>query len=399
MAEDTAARPAQALAIVAEQISTAVDAKKCHACGCFQDAVASLERTDVPRRELGSLLARARQVFTPRKYDCLGCEVCFPAIAENALADAFPGEARAPLCPTDAPAERSGWPPLPGDYAALRHGAPVAVCTLNSSSLAKALASRRPSGLAIVGTLHTENLGIERIIRNVLANPNIRILVVCGEDTQQAIGHLPGQSLVALFENGSDGEGRIIGARGKRPVLKNVTRGEVEAFRRQVELVALVGEEATDSIVHTVESCASRAPGPFEGAPLTVTVPVLPAHEPTKLVLDPTGFLIVYPDRHRGLVLEHYRKDGVLDLVIEGQTASAVGATAIERGVLSRLDHAVYLGRELARAEESLRTGAPYVQDRAPEPTTVEAEHGGCGCSGPTCTPLRAPAGVAQERE
>ncbi len=399
MAENVAAPATHALAIVAEQISAAVGAKKCHACGCFQDAVATLEQTDAPRRELASLLAQARQVFAPRKYDCFGCEICFPAIAENALADAFPGAVRAPLCPTNAPTERGGWPPLPGDYTVLRHGAPVAVCTLHSSSLAKELASRRPAGLAIVGTLHTENLGVERIVRNVLANPNIRVLVVCGEDARQAIGHLPGQSLVALFENGADGEGRIVGARGKRPVLKNVTREEIEAFRRQVELVALVGEEGTDRIVHTVESSASRAPGPFEGAPVTVAVPVLPAHEPAKLVLDPAGFLIVYPDRHRGLVLEHYRKDGVLDLVIEGQTASAVGATAIERGVLSRLDHAVYLGRELARAEDSLLTGAPYVQDRAPEPTTVDAEHGGCGCSRPTCTPLRAPAGVAQERE
>jgi tetrahydromethanopterin S-methyltransferase subunit A len=46
----------------------------------------------------------------------------------------------------------------------------------------------------------------------------------------------------------------------------------------------------------------------------------------------------------------------VLDCVIEGATPSAVGATAVERGLVLRLDHAVYLGRELARAEESLRT-------------------------------------------
>lgn len=46
----------------------------------------------------------------------------------------------------------------------------------------------------------------------------------------------------------------------------------------------------------------------------------------------------------------------MLDCVIEGATPSAVGATAVERGLVLRLDHAVYLGRELARAEESLRT-------------------------------------------
>ena len=129
---------------------------------------------------------------------------------------------------------------------------------------------------------------------------------------------------------------------------------------------------------------AARPPGAFDGAPAAPVIPVVPAHEPARLVLDPAGFLVVYPDRRRGLVLEHYRKDGVLHLVNEGTTASAVAATAIERGVLSRLDHAVYLGRELARAEESLRTGAPYVQDRAPEPPAVGGAHESCACTGPT---------------
>jgi tetrahydromethanopterin S-methyltransferase subunit A len=374
----------EALAIVTRQISEATAAKKCHACGCFQAAVAAFEQTEAGRRDLAPLLARARETFAPRKYDCLGCDVCFPAIAENAFADAFPGEARAPLCPSDVPAERTGWPPLPGDYVVVRHGAPVAVCTLNSSSVAKDLARQQPGGLAIAGTLHTENLGIERIVRNVLANPNIRFLVLCGEDTRQAIGHLPGQSLAALCESGADADGRILGARGKRPVLKNVTHEEIEAFRRQVEIVALVGEEDVARVAREVEACAARTPGAFDGAPAAAVIPVIAAHEPSRLVLDPAGFLVVHPDRARGLVLEHYRKEGVLDLVIEGATASAVAATAIERGVLSRLDHAVYLGRELARAEESLRTGAPYVQDRAPEPPPAEETHESCGCSGPT---------------
>jgi tetrahydromethanopterin S-methyltransferase subunit A len=129
------------------------------------------------------------------------------------------------LCPTDEPAERHGWPPLPGDYHVVRYQAPVAVCALNSTSVAQQLSEHAPEGLAIVGTLHTENLGIGRIIRNTLANPNIRFLILCGADTQQAIGHLPGQSLQSLFENGVDERGRIRGARGKRPVLKNVSNG------------------------------------------------------------------------------------------------------------------------------------------------------------------------------
>ncbi len=384
MRESHASDRAAALAIVAEQLAEGTTAKKCHACGCFQAAVAAFEQTEAGRGELAPVLARARETFAPRKYDCLGCEVCFPAVAENAFADAFPREARAPLCATGVPAERKGWPPLPGDYLVVRHGAPVAVCTLNSSSLGKELVARRPGGLAIAGTLHTENLGIERIVRNVLANPNIRFLVLCGEDTRQAIGHLPGQSLAALCTNGTDADGRIVGAHGKRPVLKNVMREEIEAFRHQVELVLLVGEQDVTRIAREVEACAARTPGAFDGAPAPDDIPVIPAHEPTQLVLDPAGFLVVYPDRGRGLVLEHYRKDGVLDLVIQGATATAVAATAIEQRVVSRLDHAAYLGRELARAEESVRTGAPYVQDRAPEPPSPGEPQESCGCTTPS---------------
>ena len=71
-----------------------------------------------------------------------------------------------------------GWPPLPGSYTVIRFHAAVAVCTLNSEHLVAALANDPPEGLAIVGTLNTENLGIERVIKNVLSNPNIRGSVV-----------------------------------------------------------------------------------------------------------------------------------------------------------------------------------------------------------------------------
>jgi len=111
--------------------------------------------------------------------------------------------------------------------------------------------------------MHTENLGIERIITNTLVNPHIRFLLLCGEDTRQAIGHLPGQSFESLFRNGLDERGRMIGARGKRPVLKNVSREEVQAFIQQVELVPMIGEENEDTITTRIRECAERNPGPY----------------------------------------------------------------------------------------------------------------------------------------
>jgi tetrahydromethanopterin S-methyltransferase subunit A len=380
-----------ALRVICAQIARAVAAPKCHPCGCLHQAVETLAATAVGRKELAPALAAARQVVRPKAYDCLGCAVCYPAVAANTFADAFSDAGEAPnLCPTAAPEERAGWPPLPGDYQVVRFRAPVAVCTLNNSDLAVELARRASEGLAIVGTLHTENLGIERLIRNVGANPHLRFLILCGTDTQQAIGHLPGQSLASLFREGIDERGRIRGARGKRPVLKNVRPAQVASFLRHVELVDHIGEEAPHRIQAAIEACVARNPGPVTASPVDTAVATVHATEPQRLVPDAAGFFVVYPDvRRQRLVVEHYTTAGVLDCVIEGRTAAAVSSTAIERHLVGRLDHAAYLGRELARAELSLKTGAAYVQDRAPGDVRAEApDHtSGCGCSQAACTP------------
>ncbi len=247
--------------IIRDQLAEAVRARKCHGCGCLHKTVEALSQTEIGRTGLASTLAEARAVFVPKEYDCLGCSVCYPAIAANAFAEVFPAEGeRMDLCPTDPPGERRGWPPLPGDYHVLRYRAPIAVCTLNSAELASRLSKRAPEGLAIVGTLSTENLGIERVIRNTLANPSIRFLLLCGEDTLQVIGHLPGQTLLSLFREGIDEHGRIRGARGRRPVLKNVSRTQIDAFLRQVEIVDAIGEESDKPILDRVAACLRRDP-------------------------------------------------------------------------------------------------------------------------------------------
>lgn len=120
----------------------------------------------------------------------------------------------------------TGWPPLPGAYAALRYNAPVAACTLADAGLAETLARNPDPALAIVGTLATENLGIERVITNVLADPHIRFLVLCGAESPRTMDQLPGSSLLALGHSGVEQGGRIIGAPGQAvPGLQSRARG------------------------------------------------------------------------------------------------------------------------------------------------------------------------------
>ena len=357
-----------AFKIVSDQLAEAVAAPKCHKCGCLHKTVEALSGTEAGKNELAPILSEACSVFLPKQYDCLGCQVCYPAIAANAFVESYPEVgAGLDLCPTEEPAARPGWPPLPGDFYVVRYGAPVAVCTLNSEVLAVRLANRKPEALAIVGTMHTENLGIERVIKNVLANAHIRFLMLCGEDTQQAVGHLPGQSLECLFRSGIDDRGRINGARGRRAVLMNVSREEVSAFLSQAELVSFIGEQDEEILVERIHALGDRNPGTHARAFVETPVKRIHATDPTHLVLDKAGYFVIYPERRtKSLVVEHYTNQGVLDCMMEGSSTGALYTEAVERSLVTRLDHAAYLGRELARAEQSLLQGTQFVQDAAP---------------------------------
>ena len=74
------------------------------------------------------------------------------------------------------------WPFVPGKYFVNAPSAPVAVTTLGSVELAAEVAKFPPDGLCIVGKVETENIGIEKIIKNILSNSAIRYLVCAGQE-------------------------------------------------------------------------------------------------------------------------------------------------------------------------------------------------------------------------
>lgn len=365
----------------ASQIREAVAAKKCWSCGCLHSSLKAIEQALPPEKRphvLSEAMSAAKDRLVPVKYDCLGCQVCYPAIAINALG--IEGD----NCPSEPVSSRDGWPPLPGAYQVLRYQAPVAVCTLTDESLAMNVAGQKDLEIGIVGTLQTENLGIERLITNLLANPNLRFLVLCGSDSRQAVGHLPGQSLVALAQQGLDERSYIIGAKGRRPSLKNLPRSAVDHFRATLETVDLIGTGDLTKIAGAIHDCASRSPGPAKAYETQKTILAITGYIPERMTSDPAGYFIVYVDRKRRLLsLEHYKNEGVLDRIIEGPSAAELYWPAIEKGCISRLDHAAYLGRELTRAEQALKSGAEYIQDAAPEHRFSLSPT--CGCQGNSC--------------
>ncbi len=176
------------------------------------------------------------------------------------------------------------YPPEDGRYVRGNDYSPVAVAiVLNCDAdkipreLEGLVRAGVESGAAIAGTVQTENIGFEKIICNIVANPNIRYLVLGGPESP---GHSTGEALKALLLNGVDGKRRIKGTRAPHPVLFNVPLELIERFREQVTLVDLQFESDPDLIRKAVWSCyqerpvAFRAqqlwdPGAFPGPPLS----------------------------------------------------------------------------------------------------------------------------------
>ncbi len=93
---------------------------------------------------------------------------------------------------------------------------------------------------------------------------------------------------------------------------------------------------------------------------------VVAADKSEPAVLDAAGMFKISVDRDAStLVAVHYdsaEMNKPLNIV-KGQTADAVYATILSLGLVTQLDHAAYLGSELAKAEIALRTGKEYIQD------------------------------------
>ena len=142
-------------------------------------------------------------------------------------------------------------------------------------------------GAAICGSCKTENLGLEKVIANIISNPNIRFLLLCGTEVK---GHLSGQTLAALHANGVE-KGKVVGAQGAIPFIENVDDAAIKRFQEQIEVVNIMETEDLGQIKAKIAELTARDPGAFAGDAMIVEVKEAggPAEEATGEVRPLSG--------------------------------------------------------------------------------------------------------------
>lgn len=351
---------------------------KCRTCGCMKETLENLQASFSSLQidsssDLFANIKHWQEQMEPIKYACLGCDYCFPAVAMNAFHKALPevGESQALSCVFEA--SEHEWPAVAGEYFAFCDGpgCPVAVSTLASVELAERLARVRPRELCIVGKTETENIGIDKVVKNTVTNPTIRFLLLTGKDPK---GHQSGRTLLALWKNGVDENMKVVGSPGRRPILRNIAREEVEAFRKQVQVVDMIGCDDEERIVEKLKELSQRLAlsGSCEETkeitrPVRLSeVPIIQAEQPAKVEMDRAGYFVILPQPDKQtIVVEHYSYDNTLQRVIDGKDARSIYWTIIRNDWVTQLSHAAYLGKELAKAELSIKIGVKYTQDGA----------------------------------
>lgn len=130
---------------------------------------------------------------------------------------------------------------------------PVAVATLASDYEKFAL-----HGYAILGSVFTENFGVQLAIAHMLEKPGIRYLILCGRESE----HLAGHAFVALHENGVSRMGtmrRIIGCKSPLPFIDEIPESAVDAFQSDIELVDMIGVEDASLVQAKIDELAASA--------------------------------------------------------------------------------------------------------------------------------------------
>jgi tetrahydromethanopterin S-methyltransferase subunit A len=369
-------------------LQKAIKLSKCRKCGCLRGTLENLNASlpTLKKREAADLLKNVKKWtkdLEPLEYPCFGCKFCIPPEAMTLLTSEFPSLAASTLSSCEFETRNNSWPSVIGEYTVLNKTAPIAVSVLASTALEEKLTTLKPKGLCIVGKTETENIGIDKIVRNIITNPSIHSLIIAGKDP---LGHQSGKTLLALWENGVDENMRVIGSTGRRPILKNVTLSDIDTFRKQIQVDDQIGCEDVKTLNKKIQKYTKKT-GKRENpvavsscgchdchdqTPVTLSFTNTPAtikaqkFNKNKIKLDEAGYFVIIPSKKEKMItVEHYSYNNKLLRTIEGKNSRDIYLTIVSNRWITELSHAAYIGKELEKAELSIQKGFKFVQDGA----------------------------------
>ena len=157
----------------------------------------------------------------------------------------------------------------------------------------------------------------------------------------------------------------IVLATEKSPKAKGTVR-ELVTASKMMFLAKKRGSVPKDLGLDLLVLKDKRLRGEPYNSEIEEETPVIAATESLELeVLDEKGLFKIAVDHNRGTIVAVHipSQQDKPNVIIKGKTAENIFSKIEEMKLITRLDHAAYLGRELAKAEIALKTGKEYIQD------------------------------------
>ena len=119
--------------------------------------------------------------------------------------------------------------------------------------------------------------------------------------------------------------------------------------------------------MHQVDVLLKKNPGKFDKDAPIQKIPELQAVKYENFVEDPSGYFFITVDKkNKRIIVEHY-KDGKLSKKIVGNDNEAIRDTITQLNLIQNyeraMQHGIYLGREIYKAELALNHDLDYEQD------------------------------------
>jgi tetrahydromethanopterin S-methyltransferase subunit A len=250
-----------------------------------------------------------------------------------------------------------------GDFTVVDAAASTIVLAAGGRTLAKELTASAPSGLCMVVRLHSAE-DAAHLLRASTANLAVQNVICAGDDEPER----PLAAAVLKLGRGDEIPSGPIGSL-MNAIASQLEPKDLAALRKRIDFIDMLGCSDVRKVAAQIQGAQSQSRQANAGFVTRATESgvdrlIVPTDVRNDLRPDKTGHFRIRVEE-RSIVAEHFDNKDQLLRVVEGKTARDICLTLIRNGWVSKLEHAAYLGRELARAELALRRDQPFTQDMA----------------------------------